>query len=197
MPSKPIKTITIFSGSADHLRAAYVQGAWELGAVLAERGLTLVFGGGKTGLMGAVADGALAKGGQVVGVINESLNTPTLAHAGLSRMEVLPDLHTRKARMSALADAYIALPGGLGTFDELFEALTWAQIGLHHKPIGLLNIERYFDPLLALVDHAIAERFIYPEHRQLLICEEDPHILLEKMQAYHPPENLSRWVERP
>ncbi|HOG78086.1 MAG: TIGR00730 family Rossman fold protein [Chloroflexi bacterium] len=197
MPSKPIQTITIFSGSADHLRAAYVQGAWELGAVLAERGLTLVFGGGKTGLMGAVADGALAKGGQVVGVINESLNTPTLAHAGLSRMEVLPDLHTRKARMSALADAYIALPGGLGTFDELFEALTWAQIGLHHKPIGLLNIERYFDPLLALVDHAIAERFIYPEHRQLLICEEDPHILLEKMQAYHPPENLSRWVERP
>lgn len=197
MPSKPIQTITIFSGSADNLRAAYVQGAWELGAVLAERGLTLVFGGGKTGLMGAVADGALAKGGQVVGVINESLNTPTLAHAGLSRMEVLPDLHTRKARMSALADAYIALPGGLGTFDELFEALTWAQIGLHHKPIGLLNIERYFDPLLALVDHAIAERFIYPEHRQLLICEEDPHILLEKMQAYHPPENLSRWVERP
>jgi len=85
----------------------------------------------------------------------------------------------------------------LGTFDELFEALTWAQIGLHQKPIGLLNIERYFDPLLALVDHAIAERFIYPEHRQLLICEEDPHILLEKMQAYHPPENLSRWVERP
>ncbi|HOE34452.1 MAG: TIGR00730 family Rossman fold protein [Chloroflexi bacterium] len=197
MPLKPIQTVTIFSGSADHLRQVYLQGAWELGAVLARRGLTLVFGGGKTGLMGAVADGALENGGQVVGVINESLNTPALAHAGLSRMEILPDLHTRKARMSALADAYIALPGGYGTFDELFEALTWAQIGLHQKPIGLLNIDRYFNPLLALLDHAIAERFIYPEHRQLIICEEDPHILLEKMQAYRPPENLSRWVERP
>jgi len=197
MPSKPIKTITIFSGSADQLARKYLQGAWELGAVIADRGLALVFGGGKTGLMGAVADGALARGGQVVGVINEGLNTPNLAHAGLSRMEVLPDLHTRKARMSELADAYIALPGGYGTFDELFEALTWAQIGLHSKPIGLLNIDRYFDPLLALVDHAITERFIYPEHRQLIICDEDAHTLLEKMQAYQPPENLSRWVERP
>jgi uncharacterized protein (TIGR00730 family) len=197
MPSKPLQTITVFSGSADHLRQAYLQGAWQLGAALAERGITLVFGGGKTGLMGAAADGALARGGLVVGVINESLNTPRLAHAGLSRMEVLPDLHARKARMSELADAYIALPGGLGTFDELFEALTWAQIGLHTKPIGLLNIAGYFDPLLALVDHAIAEHFIYPEHRQLMLCEADPQALLEKMQAYQAPGNLSRWVERP
>jgi len=192
-----LRTITVFSGSADHLCQCYTQGAWKLGSVLAERGFTLVFGGGKTGLMGALAEGALASGGQVVGVINESLNTPRLAHAGLSRMEVLPDLHTRKARMSALADAYIALPGGLGTFDELFEALTWAQIGLHAKPIGLLNINRYFDPLLALVDHAITEHFIYPEHRRLLICEEEAQTLIDKMQAYSPPENLSRWVERP
>lgn len=196
MPSKPIQTITVFSGSADQLQQEYLQGAWRLGAVLAERGHTLVFGGGKTGLMGAVADGALARGGQVVGVINESLNTSALAHAGLSRMEVLPDLHARKARMSALADAYIALPGGLGTFDELFEALTWAQLGIHTKPIGLFNINGYFDPLLALVDHAIAERFIYPEHRQLILCDAEPHALLEKMGAYHPPVNLNRWVER-
>ena len=147
--------------------------------------------------MGALAEGALASGGQVVGVTTTIQMPKRLAHAGLSRMEVLPDLHTRKARMSALADAYIALPGGRGTFDDGFVGLTWAQIGLHGKPIGLLNINRFVNPLRALVDHAIAEHFIYPEHRRLLICEEEAQTLIDKMQAYSPPENLSRWVERP
>ena len=132
----------------------------------------------------------------MIGVINEGLNTPTLAHAGLTYMEVLPDIQLRKSRMIAMADAFIALPGGLGTFDELFETLTLAQIGLHHKPIGLLNVRSYFDPLLAMVDHAIAEGFIYPEHREMICCSENIKTLLEMLENYRTPEDLARWVER-
>ncbi len=190
-------TITIYCGSADHLDKAYTQAAFDLGCLLARQGKTLVFGGGKTGLMGAVADGALSLGGEVIGVINESLNTPRLAHANLTRMEVLPDIQARKARMSELADAFIALPGGFGTFDELFETLTWSQIGLHRKPVGLLNIRHYFNPLLQMVDYAIHEGFIYPEHRSLLTSAEDPQELLRLLAAWAPPGDLQRWVERP
>ncbi|MFZ3069594.1 MAG: TIGR00730 family Rossman fold protein, partial [Anaerolineaceae bacterium] len=128
--------------------------------------------------------------------INDGLNTPNLAHAGLTRMEVFPDIQARKARMSALADAFIALPGGFGTFDEVFETLTWAQLGLHHKAVGFLNINHYFDPLLELIGHAITERFIYAEHRGLYRSSDDPETLLQSMEAYQPPQNLSRWVER-
>ena len=126
-----------------------------MGRHIAERGIQLVYGAGKTGLMGAVADGVLAAGGQVIGVVPRSLNSPALIHANLTRLEVVDDIHTRKARMNALADALIALPGGYGTFDELFEALTWAQIGLQLKPIGLLNIRGYFNPVMALIEHAL------------------------------------------
>lgn len=189
--------ITVFSGSADSLAEPYLQAAWQLGVNLASRGIALVYGGGKTGLMGAVADGALAHGGEVIGVINEGLNTSALAHAGLTRLEVFPDLEQRKARMLALADGFICLPGGFGTFDELFSALTLAQLGLHSKPIGLLNVQHYFDPLLTLIEHAVHEHFIYPEHRDLLFCVDDIAALLEMMQVYQPPHNLSRWVERP
>ncbi len=191
-----MKTITVYCGSADHLAQGYIDAAMNLGHLLAEKGLALVFGGGKTGLMGAVADGALAGGGEVIGVINDGLNKPNLAHTGLTRMEVLPDIQQRKARMSALADAFIALPGGFGTFDELFETLTWAQIGLHHKPIGLLNTKAYFDPLLAMIDHASQEGFLYPEHRLMINHSPDPQILLEMLNAYQAPRNLARWVER-
>lgn len=191
-----IHSITLFSGSADGLKPIYYEAAWSLGAALAQHHITLVFGGGKTGLMGAAADGALSAGGEVIGVINHDLNTPALAHNNLSRMELFPDLHTRKARMLALADAFIALPGGFGTFDELFEALTLAQIGQHYKPIGLINVNGYFDPLLVLVDHAIREGFIYPEHRDLILTAETPEELLRLLEAYIPPGNLNRWVER-
>lgn len=191
-----IRTITVYSGSADGLKAQYYQAAADLGGLLAKRDIRLVFGGGKTGLMGAVADGALAEGGEVIGVINDGLNIPALAHASLTRMEVFPDIQSRKARMSDLADAFIALPGGFGTFDELFETLTWAQIGLHRKPVGLLNVDGYFDPLVRLVEHAIAEGFIYPEHRSLLCCEENAAHLLYVLAAWQPPDGLSRWVER-
>jgi uncharacterized protein (TIGR00730 family) len=176
--------------------AGYYEAASMMGQSLAKRGISLVYGAGKTGLMGSLADGALAAGGTVIGVISESLNTPQLAHAGLTRLEVLPDIHQRKARMSALAEAFIALPGGFGTFDELFEALTWAQIGLHRKPVGLLNTRHYFDPLLALVEHAKAENFIYPEHTRLLCHTSEPDALLDALASFQPPEGLERWVNR-
>jgi uncharacterized protein (TIGR00730 family) len=197
MSTSTITTITVFCGSADGVNPIYLEAARAMGRLLAQRSITLIYGAGKTGLMGAVADGALSAGGQVVGVIPSNLNTPRLAHAGLTRLEVSPDIHTRKARMSALAEAFIALPGGFGTFDELFETLTWAQIGLHHKPVGLLNTLGYYDPLLALVEHARAEGFIYNEHRDLLLSDRDPLALLESLERYTPPAGLARWVERP
>jgi uncharacterized protein (TIGR00730 family) len=192
-----IKTITVYCGSADNLSRDYIQAAYDLGKLLTRQGKTLVFGGGRSGMMGAVADGALDNGGEVIGVINDGLNTPRLAHAGLTRMEVFPDIQARKARMSELGDAFIALPGGFGTFDELFETLTWAQIGLHHKPVGLLNINHYFDPLIQMVEHAINEGFIYPDHRGLFCSASDPVELLLLLVDWSPPEDLARWVERP
>ena len=197
MPESFRKNITVYAGSADHLKQVYLDAAWLLGETLAKQGRTLVFGAGKTGLMGAVADGALASGGKVVGVINDGLNLPHLAHAGLSELEILPDIHTRQARMTQLADGIIALPGGFGTFAELFEALTWAQIGLHNKPVGLLNVAGYFDPLVAMIEKAIEENYIYPEHRGLFYVTDDPALLLALLDGFTPSNGINRWVERP
>ena len=191
-----IQTITVFCGSADGVRQEYYQAATAMGAALARAHLRLVYGAGKTGLMGAVADGALNAGGEVVGVMPANLNLPQLTHAGLTHLELVDTIQMRQARMSALADAFIAMPGGYGTFDELFECLTWAQIGLHSKPIGLLNTLGYYDPLLALVQHALSEGFIYAEHRTLLVHSTDPLDLLARMRQFEPPHNLDRWVNR-
>jgi hypothetical protein len=166
-----------------------------MGRVLAERGIRLIYGGGKTGLMGAAANGALGAGGEVIGVIIPSMNNRALAHDGLTRMDVTPDMHARKARMHELADGYIALPGGFGTFDELFETITWSQIGNHEKPIGLLNVRKYYAPLLAALDHAVEEGFIFREHREALFCETDPNRLIDRMLEYiHPHEAVKRWL---
>lgn len=197
MPESFRKNITVYAGSADHLKQVYLDAAWLLGETLAKQGRTLVFGAGKTGLMGAVADGALVAGGKTVGVINDGLNLPHLAHAGLSELEILPDIHTRQARMTQLADGIIALPGGFGTFAELFEALTWAQIGLHNKPVGLLNVAGYFDPLVAMIEKAIEENYIYPEHRGLFYVTDDPALLLALLDGFTPSNGINRWVERP
>ncbi len=197
MPESFRKNITVYAGSADHLKQVYLDAAWLLGETLAKQGRTLVFGAGKTGLMGAVADGALAAGGKTVGVINDGLNLPHLAHAGLSELEILPDIHTRQARMTQLADGIIALPGGFGTFAELFEALTWAQIGLHNKPVGLLNVAGYFDPLVTMIEKAIEENYIYPEHRGLFYVTDDPASLLALLDGFTPSNGINRWVERP
>ncbi len=189
-------SICVYCGSADRLRPEYLSAARRMGAAIAARGLELVFGGGKTGLMGAVADGALESGGRVTGVIPGYFNTPQLAHGGLTRMEVVETIHQRKARMVELSDAFIALPGGYGTLEEFFEVLTWAQIGLHRKPIGLLNALGYYDPLLEMIEHVRAEGFIYAEHTGLFSAAEQPEALLAALENHTPPEGLEKWVER-
>jgi len=190
-----MKSICVFCGSSDTVHADYFAGARSLGRTLAERGIRLIYGGGKTGLMGAVADGVLEAGGDVVGVIIPSMNTVALAHIGLTQMDVVDGMHARKARMHELADSYIALPGGLGTFDELFETVTWAQTGAHEKPVGLLNVKNYYAPLLAAIDHAVQEGFVFQEHRDVLFCESDVNTLLDKMETYeHPHAAVKRWM---
>jgi uncharacterized protein (TIGR00730 family) len=190
-----MRSICVYCGSADGVHADYLKAAYQLGETLARRKMRLIYGGGKTGLMGALADGALQAGGEVIGVIIPSMNTPALAHAGLSAMEVVPDMHGRKARMHELADGYIALPGGFGTLDELFETITWAQIGHHQKPIGLLNVRGYFNPLLKALDYAVQEGFIFQEHRASLHVHEDAEMLLALMGNHRPPlEAIRRWM---
>ncbi len=192
-----MKSVCVFCGSSDEVGAGYISAAREMGRVIAGRGLRLVFGGGRTGLMGAVADGALEAGGEVIGVMIPSMNTPALAHPGLTRMDMVPQMHARKARMHELSDGYIALPGGFGTFDELFETLTWAQVGAHEKPVGLLNVNDYYAPLLAALDHAVREGFILREHREALHCESDPGKLLDMLENHrHPHEAVRRWLRR-
>lgn len=191
-----MKTICVYCGSSDRVPAVYLDSAYEMGQVIGRQGLRLVYGAGKTGLMGAVADGVLSEGGEVIGVIPQLFNTPQLAHARLTRLEVVADMHTRKARLIELADAMVALPGGYGTFEEFFEALTWAQIGLHSKPIGLLNVQHYFEPLLKMVSHAQAEGMIYDVHRALFVQAETPAALLAELQAHQRPPGLERWLTR-
>ncbi len=188
------RRICVYCGSADHVPETYYDLARAMGRALARRGYTLVYGGGSTGLMGTLADSVLSAGGQVIGVIPEHFNTPKLAHNGLHRLEVVPDMHTRKARMAELAHAFIALPGGYGTLEEFFEALTWAQIGLHAKPIGLLNHRGYYDDLLAFIRKARQEGFIYAEHERLFVTAPDPEALLDALEAYRHPGGVARWL---
>lgn len=189
-------SICIYCGSSDRMPALYRTAAQEMGQTLAQRGLQLIYGAGRTGLMGVVADAVLEAGGSVVGVIPQMFNTPALVHTGLSCLEVVDSMHLRKARMAQLADAFIALPGGFGTLDEFFEILTWAQIGLHQKPIGLLNIQGFFDPLLRWVEHAESEGFIYTEHRHLFTWADRPDALVAALENHHSPEGLERWLTR-
>lgn len=190
-----MKSICVFCGSADNVHADYISGARLLGRALVEREIRLVYGGGKTGLMGVVADAVLEAGGVAVGVIIPSMNTSVLAHAGLTQLDVVEGMHARKARMHELADGYIAMPGGFGTLDELFETVTWAQTGAHEKPVGLFNIRNYYAPLLVAIDHAVAEGFIFREHRDVLFSDPDPNALIDKMAQYeHPREAVKRWL---
>jgi len=192
-----VESICVYCGSADGIGLPYRLAAREMGELLAHRSIRLIFGGGKTGLMGEVADAALAAGGEVVGVITASMNTASLAHTGLTRMEVAATIHERKARMHALADGFIALPGGFGTLDELFETLTWGQIGLHEKPTGLLNTLGYFESLTAFIERGIHDGFIFPEHRALLKVAATPEELLASMQQHqHPKESVKRWLRQ-
>lgn len=191
-----MKSICVFCGSSDAVHPDYIHAAKQTGKLLAERGISLVYGGGKTGLMGAVANGALEADGEVIGVMIPSMNTAALAHVGLTRMDVALDMHGRKARMHELVDGYITLPGGFGTWDELFETIAWAQTGAHEKPVGLLNVRNYYDSLLSAMDHAVAEGFVLSEHRKAIFCEPNPAQLLNAMSNYeHPRDAVKRWMK--
>ncbi len=191
-----IHNICIYCGSSDQVNAEYLQAAVDMGAALVERGLRLIYGGGGTGMMGALADEVLENGGEVIGIIPKMFETPELLHTGLTELLVVDDINTRKTCMAEMSDAFVALPGGFGTFDELFEILTWSQIGLHRCPIGVLNTQEYFSSLIALIEHARQEGFIYNEHIDLLITESDPQTLLTRMEVFERPPNLEEWVQR-
>jgi len=189
-----MKAICVFSGANAGFQPIYSEAALELGRNIARRGLKLIFGGGGVGLMGVVADAALAVGGEVIGVIPRALVTKELAHRKVTDMRVVGSMHERKALMAELADGFIALPGGYGTLDELCEILTWAQLGIHAKPSALLNVADYFDPFLAFLDHSVREGFIRSEHRAMLFVAQDSEVLLEAMKTYQAPVT-PKWLD--
>jgi uncharacterized protein (TIGR00730 family) len=191
-----MKTVCVYCGSSDKMSDKYLQAAKQMGVAIARRGLILAYGAGCTGMMGSVADGALEAGGEVIGVIPSMFATQTLMHNGLSRLEIVDSMHERKQRLVDISDAFIALPGGYGTFEELFEILTWAQIGLHHKPVGILNSQHYYDPLLSAIEYAQKEGFIYVEHSSLFVYADRPEALLDKLVNYQYPQGMEKWLTR-
>ncbi|HEY6308757.1 MAG TPA: TIGR00730 family Rossman fold protein [Candidatus Angelobacter sp.] len=189
-----LKRICVFCGSSVGARPEYRQAAHRLGELMAERSIGVVFGGGCIGLMGTVADAALAKGGEVIGVIPESLVRREIGHRGVTKLHVVETMHQRKALMADLSDAFIALPGGYGTLEEFCEAVTWSQLGIQQKPCGLLNVEGYWDGLLALLDHAVDEQFVRPENSQLVLVARRPELMLERLEEWTPPAHIEKWL---
>jgi len=192
--SQSVGRICVYCGSRPGNRPEYLEAARRLGGLLAERRIGLVYGGASVGMMGAVADAALKGGGEVIGVIPHALVQRELAHDHLTELRVVADMHERKALMAQLSDAMIALPGGFGTFEELFETITWSQLGIHRKAIGLLNVGGFYDGLLALVQHAIDEGFVPPEHRALILEAAEPDALLDLIVGYEPPPPVRKWL---
>lgn len=188
-----MKAVCVFCGANAGHADVYRAAAARLGAEIAARGLRLVYGGGRVGLMGVLADAALARGGEVVGVIPEVLAGREQAHAGLTELILTRSMHERKSLMAERADGFIALPGGYGTLEEFCEVLTWAQLGIHRKPLGLLDVNGFYDPFIAFIDHAMEQGFVRPVHRSLLLRAATPGDLLDAFAAYEPPE-LPRWV---
>lgn len=189
-----MKSICVFCGSSIGAKDDYRDAAIVLGTLLAESGIRLVYGGGKVGLMGVVADAALKAGGSVLGIIPESLMLKEVGHGSLTELIVTSNMHERKAAMADAADGFIALPGGFGTFDELCEILTWAQLGIHQKPVGLLDTAGFFRQLSGFLDFVSGEGFIRPEHRALLLEESTPHLLLDRMRAW-VPTTVAKWAD--
>jgi uncharacterized protein (TIGR00730 family) len=192
-----MQRICVFCGSSSGSRPIYAEIARAVGEALAARGLGLVYGGSSIGLMGALADAALAAGGEVIGVLPRGLFRREVAHRGLTELREVGSMHERKALMSELAGGFLALPGGFGTCDELFEIVTWAQIGLHHKPIGLLDVENFFAPLLEFVRHAAQEGFLPPAHLDLLLRADTPAAIIDQLLAYQPPTLPDKWLDLP
>jgi uncharacterized protein (TIGR00730 family) len=188
-----MRRVCVFCGSSIGNQRAYGEAAEALGAVLAERGIGLVYGGGNVGLMGVIADAVMANGGQVIGVIPQSLADREIAHSGITELRVVDSMHTRKAMLAELADAFIAMPGGVGTFEEFFEVVTWTQLGLHRKPCGLLNVNGFYAPLVVFIDQAVTEGFIKPVHRAAIVVDSDPVRLLDTLGTIKLPD-VPKWI---
>ncbi len=188
-----MRSVCVFCGSNVGRRPVFQQAAAALGRELVRRRIALIYGGGNVGLMGAIADTVLEAGGHVTGVIPDALVARELAHRGVQSLRIVGSMHERKALMGELSDGFIAMPGGYGTFEEFCEVVTWTQLGLHGKPCGLLNVDRFYDPLLALIDRAVAERFIRRENRRLVVDRDNPAALLDALASWRPPE-VPKWI---
>jgi uncharacterized protein (TIGR00730 family) len=189
-----MRRVCVYAGSNPGSHPAYADGARALGAELARRGIGLVYGGGKVGLMGVVADTILGAGGEAIGVMPQALIDREIGHAGLTELKVVGSMHERKAQMAELSDGFIALPGGIGTVEELIEVYTWSQLGIHDKGCGLLNVRGYYDRLAAFLDHAVSEGFLRPQHRAVLAVDADPAALLDALAAFQAPQ-VGKWLE--
>lgn len=191
-----MRTLCVFCGSSPGANPAYTDATEELGALLAAEGIGVVYGGGGVGLMGKLADAVLAAGGEITGVIPRSLVDREIGHRGVADLRVVDSMHERKGLMADLADAFVALPGGVGTLEELIEVFTWSQLGLHRKPCALLDVESYYEGLTAFLDHAVRERFLAQEYRATLIVEREPAALLERLRAFEPGAVAPKWIDR-
>lgn len=185
-----MKRLAVYCGSASPADPIYIETARHIGRTFAERGIGLVYGGGRLGLMGAVADACLEAGGEVIGVIPEALVSGEVAHRGCTELHVVANMHERKAMFTELSDGFVTIPGGVGTMDELWEAMSWAQLGYHDKPVGLLNVAGYYDGLIAFADHMAKVGFVRPQHAGILIHDDDLDRLLKRMAAYQPHQTI-------
>jgi len=190
-----MRRVCVFCGSSVGRQPAYVEAAQAMGALLAKRGIGLVYGGGNVGLMGVIADAVLERGGEVIGVIPQALANREIAHTGVTALHIVDSMHTRKAMMAELSDAFVAMPGGVGTFEEFFEAVTWTQLGLQRKPCGLLNVNAFYSPLSAFIDQAVTEGFIKPVHRAAIVVDSDPGRLLDTLATIRLPD-VPKWIAR-
>lgn len=188
------KRICVFCGSSHGVRLSYRNAAQQLGKAIASRGMGLVYGGGSVGLMGVIANAVLEEQGEVIGVLPQALFNKELAHYGLTDLRIVSSMHERKALMAELSNGFIAMPGGFGTFEEVFEVVTWAQLGLHRKPIGILNVDGYFDLFFEFLEHVLREGFIKPQHQQLMITSQDPNELLSSLIRHRPTEQVPKVI---
>ncbi|WP_028218539.1 LOG family protein [Paraburkholderia oxyphila] len=189
-----MKAVCVYCGSSMGARPVYNEAAQAFGRALVDANLALVYGGGKVGLMGVIADTVMAHGGRAIGVIPELLVDKEVGHNGLTELHVVPDMHQRKKMMADLSDGFVAMPGGVGTLEELFEVYTWAQLGYHHKPVGVLNIDSFYNPLIALLEHTVSEGFMRQAYLDLLQIDSDPAALIGKLKRYHAPAK-DKWAD--
>ena len=189
-----MKNVAVYCGSSPGRNGIYRDEAARLGRLMAEKGIRIIFGGGQVGLMGALADAALGAGGKVVGIIPRFLHVKEVAHHGLSELITVESMHERKALIHDMSEAFVALPGGFGTLDELFEMLTWGQLGIHRKAVGILNIHGFFDPVIAAMDRMVQEGFLKRENREVVLTEACPAELLTRLSGYVPPESVPKWI---